>query len=207
MIWIFLKGVGVGLAVAVPFGPISVLCLRQTIMKGRLAGLAGGLGVALADGFYALLAALGFLLLAEYLGALDFWLRLFAGLFILWIAVTIAKSRPPEKSPPVKNRTLAANFIATFLLTLANPTTILTFVALFSGTGLAAGTGEKGAGLILTLGAFSGSLAWWIFLTEVAARLRHRVARKQLVWINRIAGFLLAIFGITILFQLVINFL
>jgi putative LysE/RhtB family amino acid efflux pump len=201
MIWTFFKGMGIGLAVAVPFGPISVLCLRQAMVNGRPAGLASGLGVALADGLYALLAALGFLLLADMLAAGDAWLRLFAGLFIVWIALSIWKSRPPAEAQRLGNRRLAATFAATFFLTLANPTTILTFIALFGGIGLATVAQERSAALVLTAGAFIGSLAWWLVLTEFGVRLRRKISASSLVWINRSAAAVLLLLALFILFQ------
>lgn len=204
MIWLFLKGVGIGLAVAVPFGPISVLCLRQAVVRGRPAGLASGLGVALADGLYALLAAFGFLLLADFLTAYDSWLRLIAGLFIAWIALSIARSAPPQDAQPLGRRRLIATTAALMALTLANPTTVFTFLALFSGTGIATETGTGPAAVLLTLGAFTGSMAWWVLLTEVAVRLRHKIDAQKLKWINLAAAAILLLFGLFISGQAVI---
>lgn len=54
---LFAKGAAVGFAIAAPVGPVGVLCVRRTLMFGRLSGLISGFGAALADGVYGFVAA------------------------------------------------------------------------------------------------------------------------------------------------------
>ena len=56
---LLLRGFVLGFAVAASPGPIFFLCLRRTLLRGRLYGLLSGLGVATADAFYAAIAAFG----------------------------------------------------------------------------------------------------------------------------------------------------
>ncbi len=55
----FLRGLLIGFSIAAPVGPIGVLCIRRTLVDGRLAGLVSGLGAATADAFYGSLAGFG----------------------------------------------------------------------------------------------------------------------------------------------------
>jgi threonine/homoserine/homoserine lactone efflux protein len=55
----FLKGVVIGLSMAVPIGPIGILCIRRTLMEGRISGLVSGLGLATADAVYGSIAGFG----------------------------------------------------------------------------------------------------------------------------------------------------
>lgn len=55
----FLKGLVIGLSIAAPVGPIGLLCIRRSLLGGRLAGVVSGLGAATADAIYGLLAAFG----------------------------------------------------------------------------------------------------------------------------------------------------
>jgi len=87
---------------------------------------------------------------------------------------------------------LVASFGSTFLLTAANPMTILSFAAMFAG--LSAGGGAKSAGITLASGVFVGSAIWWLFPTFAAHKLRA-VARPRLVWINRASGVILIAFA------------
>jgi len=85
----------------------------------------------------------------------------------------------------------------TFALTMSNPTTILSFAALFAGLGLAADP-APGAAASAVAGVFIGSLLWWAILSGGIAALRHRVGAELRRWINRIAGLVLILFAIAL---------
>ncbi|MBM4414125.1 MAG: LysE family translocator, partial [Chloroflexi bacterium] len=51
------RGIGMGFMIAVPVGPIGLLCIRRTLAHGWRAGFASGLGAATADTLYGFLAA------------------------------------------------------------------------------------------------------------------------------------------------------
>lgn len=63
----FLKGILAGLALAMPVGPVAVLCIRRTLAEGARMGFATGFGASLADGFYGLAAALGLTAISGFL--------------------------------------------------------------------------------------------------------------------------------------------
>ncbi len=62
---IFLKGIFIGFAMAVPVGPIGIMCIRKTLIEGRLRGLIVGLGAATADFFYGCVAAFGLMVIED----------------------------------------------------------------------------------------------------------------------------------------------
>jgi len=90
-------------------------------------------------------------------------------------------------------------FAATFLLTLANPTTILSFAVLFAGLGLVGAMRGGAAAGVLTLGVFAGSMLWWVLLAATVSALRARVPRGALAQVNRVSGILLLAFGVYVL--------
>lgn len=195
-----LKGVLLGLAVAMPLGPIGALCIARTLERGALAGIAGGLGTALADGSYALLAALGFAAFAGVLDGIDLPLRLVGGGFMIWLGIAAFRPKPPRAAARVGARDLLGTTGATFLLTIANPATILSFAALFAGLGLAgesdgAGDGWMG-GALVTLGVFAGSMLWWVLLSSGVALIRHRLPEGFALWVSRLSGVILLGFGL-----------
>ena len=192
----FAKGLAVGLAVAAPAGPITLLCLRRTLAEGRRAGLVSGFGVAAADGLYGLLAAFGMTAVAASLAAAEDRLAFVAGAVLIWLGMAIFWARPKEAASAPGLGRLAGAFVSTFLLTLANPSTILSFVAIFAGLGLTLEGRGYSPAAALSAGVFSGSALWWVGLTAVAARLRGRLTPDRLVWVNRAAGVAIAGFGI-----------
>lgn len=199
MIALLLKGVLLGLAVAMPLGPIGALCISRTLERGIWAGIAGGLGTALADGTYAALAALGFAAFAATLAAVDLPLRLIGGAAMLWLGISAFRPAPPRPAAKIGARDLLGTLAATFGLTLANPATILSFAALFAGLGLAgeaaAGAGS-GAALIVTGGVVLGSMLWWVCLSGGVALARHRLPPGFALWVARLSGLILLGFGL-----------
>ncbi|MBR9764452.1 MAG: LysE family transporter [Rhodobacteraceae bacterium] len=194
---LFLKGAGLGLAVAAPLGPIGALCIARTLERGFAAGLSGGLGTALADAAYAAMAALGFAVFAGVLAVIDLPLRLAGGAFMLWLGLRGLRRTPPraEAGIAIGARDLLGTVAATFLLTLANPSTILSFAALFAGLGLASDAGPGAAGVV-TAGVFCGSMLWWTLLSGAVAASRHRLPQGFTTWVARLSALILTGFGL-----------
>ncbi len=199
----FVKGLVLGVSIAAPIGPIGVLCIRRTLGYGFFAGVAGGLGTALADGVYAALAAFGFAaVLGDLLGG-NLWFRLCGAAFLLWLGWKGWNAAPATRAAAIDARTLAGTFAATFLLTLANPATVITFVALFLGLGLADAGDSIAAGIWLVAGVVLGSLGWWIVLSAIVAAMRDRLSERALAIVNRAAAGLMVGFALWIVLGLV----
>jgi putative LysE/RhtB family amino acid efflux pump len=158
-ILLFGKSMLLGLAVAAPLGPIGALCINRTLERGFWAGVAGGVGTALADGIYASLAAIGFSAFAATLAMIDAPLKLVGGLFMLWLGWKSMLPKPARVAAQVGARDLLGTIAATFLLTVTNPMTILSFAAMFAGLGLADALGAINAAIVVA-GVFLGSLLW-----------------------------------------------
>ena len=120
------------------------------------------------------------------------WIGLAGGAFLAWLGVKCLLAVP---APLHENRAeppgLARAFASTLGLTLANPPTILAFVAIFAGLGVASAD-TAGAALVV-LGVFLGSASWWIVLAAGAGWLRNRIGPKLFHAINVVSG--LAILG------------
>ncbi|MBY6114613.1 LysE family transporter [Mameliella alba] len=192
--WLFVKSLFLGLAIAAPLGPIGALCVNRTLERGFAAGVAGGLGTALADGVYAALAAFGFAAFSYGLGLIDTPLRLIGGAFMLWLGWKSMVPKPTGAAAEVSARHLLGTAAATFLLTITNPMTILSFAAIFAGLGLATASGTSGAGMVVG-GVFFGSMLWWCLLSGGVALARHRLPGSFATWISRLSGVLLIGFG------------
>lgn len=199
---LFGKSVVLGLAVAAPLGPIGALCINRTLARGATAGMAGGLGTAAADALHASLAALGFAAFSATLAAVDMPLRLLGGLFMLWLgwrslrpALLPAPPRPAARAGATDlPLDLLGTVGATFLLTVTNPMTILSFAALFAGLGLTEAAGAAGAAAVVA-GVFLGSMLWWCLLSGGVALVRRRLPQGFARWVSRGSGLVLLLFG------------
>ena len=188
------RGLVLGFTIAAAVGPISLLTIRRTLAHGRTYGLASGLGVALADGTYAAIAAFGLTAITSVLVGGRTFLGLVGGAFLVVLAIRTITSRPSEVAVVASRPGLVGAFGSIFGLTMTNPMTILSFAGLFAGLGLT-GTGGADAAL-LVLGVFLGSTTWWVILTWVVAVLRSRVTIRGLTWVNRISGTAILVFGV-----------
>ncbi|MEB3360170.1 MAG: LysE family transporter [Synechococcales bacterium] len=199
---LFWRGLVLGLSIAAPVGPIGVLCIRRTLTGGLVNGFLSGLGAATADGIYGCIAAFGLTFVSTVLLEQVFWIRLFGGLFLCYLGVATFRAKPPtaDAAPPSLSRTgLLSSYASTVLLTLTNPATILSFIAIFAGLGLAETDGSYGTAGLLVVGVFSGSALWWLILSSGTNLLRARFNPKGLQWLNRFSGMILLAFGITAL--------
>lgn len=195
---VFGKGLVLGVAIAAPLGPIGALCINRTLERGFWAGVAGGLGTAIADGIYAGLAAAGFTALGSILGWLELPLQLFGALFLIYLGLKGLRPRVPVSAASTDARGLWATIAATFLLTIVNPATILSFAAIFAGLGLASGEGGW-TGALLVAGVFSGSIAWWFFLSGTVTLLRSRLSEGFARGVARLSAVILIVFGLAAL--------
>ena len=193
--WLFVQGMGFGLAVAAPVGPMAVLCMRRTLAQGWRPGLATGAGIAVGDGLYACVAVAGLAGLSHFMLAHERPLHLAAGLFLLYLGAKTAWARRggDAATPPVVAAGRA--FGSSVLLTLTNPPTILMFAAIFASLAPPAGF-EPASALATVGGVFTGSLLWWCGLVGGVSAVRHAIGAQARRWIDRVAGAALAAFGV-----------
>jgi threonine/homoserine/homoserine lactone efflux protein len=196
---LFLEGVVIGLAVAAPVGPIGVLCIRRTLAEGHASGFVSGLGAATADAAYGSVAALGLTFVTSLLVGAESWLRLVGGVFLVFLGVRTFLSRPSERPATAGKGDLPGAYASTLVLTLANPTTILSFAAIFAGLGAGSMGGDALHAMSLILGVFCGSALWWFVLSGATSLFRAKLSAGGLRWVNRISGVVLAGFGVVAL--------
>jgi threonine/homoserine/homoserine lactone efflux protein len=194
---LFAKAFAFGFVLAASVGPIWVLCFRRTIAQGVLSGIVSGLGVALADGLYAAVAAFGLKVVSEPLIAQRVWIAGGGSLVLAWLGVKTLLAKPVSLDAQHGNAHapgFARQFASTFLLTLANPPTIVAFAAVFASVGLAVGSDHVVAALLVA-GVALGSALWWLILAIGAASLRARLGPRFLRAVNIVSGLLLVGFA------------
>lgn len=198
-----LRGFIIGFSIAAPVGPIGILCIRATLANGRLAGFVSGLGAASADAIYGCIAGFGLTFISNLLVTHSVGLRLGGGLFLCYLGVKTAIASPPANlkltSETRTPKTLAKHYFSILFLTLTNPLTILSFVTIFAGLGLASATGGYLSAGVLVFGVFLGSGTWWFLLSSSVSWFRHKLTPTGLTWINRLAGIVIIALGLVAL--------
>lgn len=192
---LFLKAIVIGFSIAAPVGPIGLLCIQRTLAHGRSIGFLSGLGAALADACYGVIGALSVSTVIASMVAVRVPLALGGAAFLAWMGMQLLRA------PVATQARLAADaatplkaMLSIFALTLANPMTILSFIAVFASisTGHAA---SGGASVTMVLGIFLGSALWWLGLSTIVSSVRHKLGVRTMQSINRLSGAVLLCFA------------
>jgi len=203
-----LKGIVVGIVIAVPVGPVGVLCVRRTILEGRLAGFVSGLGAATGDAIFGIIAAFGLTFVSDWLVSYEQWLRGAGGCYLLYIGGRAFAAEPPaELESDHDPETLLRDFVSTFVLAVTNPITVLAFLGIFAAIGLGGTRATFGHASVLVLGVWVGSLLWWLMLSFGVGHFRRSIGPRHLGWISRGSGAILFFSGIALLITLIVDYL
>ena len=194
----FVKGLIIGFSIAAPVGPIGLLCIQRTLTGGRISGFISGLGAATADAVYGCIAGFGLTFISTFLISQNVWLRLIGGAFLCFLGIRTFVSPPAERAASAEGKSLLTNYASTFVLTITNPVTILSFAAIYAGLGVY----NYVSAVLLVSGVFTGSALWWLTLSSSVSLIRSKIDQHKLKWINRISGTILTGIGVFILFSL-----
>ena len=193
---LLLKGIIIGFALALPIGPIGILCIRKTATEGHLSGMVVGFGAATADAVYGFIAAFGLTVVSDALVTRQMWFRLIGGAFLCYLGVKTYLAKPPENSKGGNGKGLLGSYVSTFLLTLTNPLSIIAFIGVFAGFGLRNTDLSLGSASTLISGVFLGSSLWFFLLSYSVTLFREKINATGLGWVNRISGGLIVMFGL-----------
>jgi threonine/homoserine/homoserine lactone efflux protein len=205
---LLIKGLIAGITIAVPVGPVNLICIQRTLNDGHARGLVSGLGAALADTLYGFIAGFGLTLVTSFLFENLPVLKVVGGAVIIALAARIWRVKPRiiRKNPQISTKSLWSAFYSTFAITLTNPLTIMVFIGIFAGLGLEDHSKDANASLLLISGVFLGSLLWWVVLSTLVNRIRHKISPRLLLYMNRTSGVIILLFGLALLISSVYEF-
>lgn len=199
---LFIQGIIIGLTLAVPVGPISLVCIHRTVANGRLHGIVSGLGVATSDSFYAAVAFLGLTAISGLITGHQSLFRLMAGIVFIFIGIRVFRSIPAVVSSGDGQESYLGDYLSLLAITIVNPLTIIFFITILPGFGVVAQGTTLIAAVPFVAGVFLGSAVWWISLCGSLGSVRSRLSTENLRQINRISGILITCFGIGMLILL-----
>ncbi|MDO8643385.1 MAG: LysE family transporter [bacterium] len=177
----FFEALLVGLIISLPVGPIAILILQRSLKLGYLAGLASGIGAAVADGLFAFLAAFGIAALTLWIQESIGWVRPVGGMVLIGLGVHFFFQKPPElKTEEVLTPRFLHHYtwdgFSNFILTLTNTMTILAFVALFTASQIVPEDPTKINYLEIISGVFCGSLFWWVTMVTLSHKIKQIIS-------------------------------
>jgi putative LysE/RhtB family amino acid efflux pump len=190
-----LAGLLVGFAIAVPIGPMGLLCVQRTLTAGMRIGVSTGLGAATVNVAYGAVILLGLDTLSPWLAGGSRLITALGGAFLLWSAGrTLLRRRTVEAPSPDAVPSPLAAYGSAVAFNATNPMGFLLILALLSPiVGHSAPSLEDAA--VLLLGMFAAAATWWVCLSGGVALLRARLSPTVLLHVNHAAGLLLTVYG------------
>src|SRR5262249_23897909 len=200
-----------GLILALPTGPVGILCLRRTLVGGRRAGLVSGAGACLADLVYVVVVRVGLTPVQQLISARRFALQMLAGSIVVGAGYRIIVRQPAGQAvaqvgnlrhAPRFARAINAEpsrhaglFTSAFLLSVTNPTLLLSIPALFAVMHFPASPNVLTV-LMSVLSIFAGSMAWWSTVTSFLDRSSANISDQAIRRASTLAGVALIVLGL-----------
>lgn len=182
--------------VSIPLGPIGVLVIQRTVNKTRMAGLLSGMGAALSDTLYAIIAGFSLTYVVDFIRKNELMFQLSGALVVLGLGIYIFFKNPltDMKQHRLRGNTHMKDIISTFLVTFSNPLSVLVFLAIFTSSGVAMSLEKPFYSIFVILGVFTGAFLWWFSLSGIVSMFRHKINLRFLWWLNKTAGVMIVIF-------------
>ena len=196
---LLIKGAVLGFLIAAPVGPIGLLCITRTLRSGFPVGFVSGLGAATADAAYGCVAAFGVKALTATIAAVAAPLHIAGAAFLCYLGIKTFVSKPAAAEALDGMSAAPAAYASTVMLTLLNPLTIFSFVAIFASA-LGAKQLTVPAASLLVAGVFVGSAIWWLTLAGGVAFSRSRLSEATIARVNAFSALLLIGFAIYAVF-------
>ncbi|MFZ6766326.1 LysE family translocator [Undibacterium sp. Di26W] len=193
---LFFKAMLIGLSIAAPVGPIGLLCIQRTLKHGMRTGFVSGMGAACADAVYGAIGAFGMVAVTDYFVSLSTPLAIAGALFLAWMGskLILSKAQAADQDETGK-QPVVKTFLSIFLLTITNPMTIVSFIAVFASIAGPVAVHPSAAAFMVT-GVFIGSALWWLILSSGVALIRKKISAAVMTLINRTGGCLLLGFAV-----------
>lgn len=202
-------GLGIGVLVAAPIGPVNIMCIHRAVRGGFFPGLSAGVGAVFADGIFAAIAAFGITAIADFVTGHLPVVKLCGGIVLVLFGLVVGLRPAPLQAVGEEDDSrlgMAGAVVAAFILAITNPGTLLGFLGIFGGLGDAVAHRSREEAAILVVGVMAGSLLWWAVLSGGVSHYRSHVRDRWLKAFNLIASAGLLLFGIAVLVDAAIGY-
>jgi threonine/homoserine/homoserine lactone efflux protein len=194
---LFYEGIKMGLIVAIPIGPITMICIQNSLSGNIVGNIAIGLALGTAYALYTILGALSLSSIIYLLDAYGTPIELFGIAMILAIAASTILGNSPKKNTVKKKKpNIATTYFSILALTLASLMTITLFATAFSGLETTYKLTKYSYLAVLTSGVLFASIGWFALLSGSLVFCRQWLPVKSTIWINSGAGIFMLLYAL-----------
>lgn len=197
MLFELVKAFIVGFCVPIPAGPVLLLVLQKTLLYGRGAGIAAGIGSDLADTAYAAVGLFALSLVSVFVSGHEALISIVGGLIILLVGYLMSRKDTSSIDGPKRERYTAVGF--TFQaagLAVSNPGALAAMMAALAIAGLEAGSLAAPVWAVLLCVA-GGEFCYWFLLTWLVSRFIN-VTPSRLQKASMVSGMVIAVLGVAL---------
>lgn len=193
---LFFQGLLIGFLVSFPVGPMAVLVIQRTANRNFKSGFYTGLGIAITDSLWALIAGFSVSYIITFLRTYQSLIQAIGGIVVLFLGIYIFRSHPISSIRKFRRKGTNSFqcFITAMLFALSNPAVILVYIAVFASSNIMFNINHLFSPLEFILGFLMGAVSWWLFLTYSINHFRHHFNLRILWWFNKISGVLIILF-------------
>lgn len=186
------QGYMLGFLVAIPIGPIALICIRRILTRGIMSGVVSAAGCATAEAILAYLSRLGASLFATLLTGNQFLFRIVGSLFLLYLGISALFKGKQKVVVKKEFKTLTGDYSSTFFLSIINPLALAALAAVSALLGIKT-ISSTATRLTFGLGAFLGSFSWLMLICGITAIFQKKVNTNTLKRINVISGIVIIV--------------
>jgi threonine/homoserine/homoserine lactone efflux protein len=206
MLILLSKSIAIGIIASVPLGPVGALCIQRTLSRGLLPGFFSGMGAAVADALFACVAILGLSCITNFIDSQQDIMRTAGGGIMLFLGTRIYFSTPVAR-PGVERTRKGGNFsdfFSVLILMMTNPLAIFLFLAAFASLELTGPDPGTLPAVIIVTGVLAGASAYWLIFSTFIDYFSNRFRPKLLFNINKTAGIIILVLGVTAIISVLI---
>lgn len=197
-LYILPRGLAIGALISAPMGPIGMLIIQRTLSKGRWPAFFTGIGAALSDLLYCLLAGFGLSFITDIIERHQFALQVFGSIVLAAFGLFLFRKNPTRslKAPELESKSYWSDFLSGFFLTVSNPLILFFIIGLFARFNFILPEYEIFHYIWAYLMIFGGAIIWWYMVTFLVSRLRSRFNVRSLWLVNRIVATILIVMAL-----------
>ena len=198
VLYIILRGFAIGVLVSAPMGPIGVLCIQRTMNKGCWAGFYSGLGAAISDLMYSLLAGLGLSIVIDFIEANQNPLQIAGSIVLLIFALYLLRRNPVRTLRRLKDKkkSYMQDLVTGFLFTVSNPLILFLIIGLYARFNFMLPEYGLYHYLIGYAFIFIGAISWWFMITFFVNAVRSHFNLRSMWLVNRIIGAIILVMSL-----------
>lgn len=178
-------------------GPICLTIINFNILKGFKTGFIASMGTVVADICYIVAGSFFIDFLSKALSS--FYLKFFSigmAIFLFYIAYSFFRKKENSIQQIEGSKGYIMIFLKMFLLTISGPTTIFSYIAIFSSF-----VGKNFDTKLMITAASFATFSFYLCLNIILHFVRKKFSNKTILFLNKLSSLVISIFALIIIYK------